>query len=142
MSRRREELAPGLPGVIVMESYVASDRPTIHIDVQDLARLNELESAMRSLASGNSQSVELSQLKDAHWVAPLKEILLIASEQGADIKNEDRGERLVCMWTESIEGWLESAEKLTAMAAFGKPCHQYFDGSHADSVTIELAFLE
>jgi hypothetical protein len=142
MFRRRDELVPDQSNIVVLESYVQSDGPTIHIDVQSLARLNELEALTRNLASGKLQQVLLSHLADAHWVPPLEEIVLAVSERGSNVSNERHGERLVCKWTESAEGWMESAEKIAAMAASGEPCHQYFEGRHADSVTIELAYRE
>jgi hypothetical protein len=143
MSRRRDELVPHQPNVVVLESYVSSSEgPTIHIDVQGLARLNELEALMQNLASGKLQRVLLSHIADAHWVPPLEEVVLNVSEKDSSVSNENRGDRLVCKWTESAEGWLESAEKIAAMVASGKPCHQYFKGSHADTATIKLAYLE
>lgn len=142
MSRRRDELAPGQPNIVVLESYVRSDGPTIHIDVQSLTRLNELEELTRNLASGKLHQVQLSHLADAHWVPPLEEVVLVISEGASNVRNESRGERLVCKWTDSADGWLESAEKIASMAASSEPCHQYFEGPHSDSVTIELAYLE
>ncbi|MGC1650527.1 MAG: hypothetical protein WA741_32290 [Candidatus Sulfotelmatobacter sp.] len=68
MSRRRDELVPNQSNVVVLESYVSSSEgPTIRIDVQSLARLNELEALLRSLASGKFQRVLLSHIVDAHW---------------------------------------------------------------------------
>ena len=142
MSRRRDELVPDQPNIVVLESYVQPAGPTIHIDVQSLARLNELEALARNLASGASQQVLLSHLADVQWVPPLKEVVLAVSERGSNVRKERRDERLICKWTASAEGWLESAEKIAVMAASGEPCHQYFEGPHADSVTIELAYLE
>ena len=143
MSRRRDELVPDQPNIVVLESYVSSSEgPTIHVDVQSLARLNELEALMQNLASGKLWRVLLSHIADAHWVPPLEEVVLTVSERDSNVSNEHRGERLVCKWTESAEGWLESAEKIAEMVASGKPCDQYFKSSHADSVTIELAYLE
>jgi hypothetical protein len=142
MSRRRDELVPDQPNIVVLKSYAQPDGPTIHIDVQNLARLNELEALTRNLASGKLQQVLLSRLADAHLVPPLEEVVLAISERGSNVTNERRGGRLVCKWTESAEGWLESADKIAVMAASGKPCHQYFEAPHADSVTIELAYLE
>jgi hypothetical protein len=49
---------------------------------------------------------------------------------------------MFCEWKESVEGWLESTEKIAALIASNTPCHQYFEGPHADSVTIELAYKE
>jgi hypothetical protein len=124
MSRRRNELVPDQPNVVVLESYTSSSEgPTIRIDVQSLARLNELEALIQNLANGKSQRVLLSHIPAAHWVPPLEEIVLTVSEKDSNVSNENRGERLVCKWAESAEGWLESAEKIAAMVASGKPCH-------------------
>jgi|GEM_PF-5385224 len=143
MSRRRDRLVPGQPSTIVLDSYVSStDGPTIHIDVHSLSRLNELEATMRDLASGKLQRVALSQFEDTHWVPPLREIVLSLSTGEANVVNEQRGEQLVCTWMESAEGWLESAEKVAHMGECGMPCHQYFEGRHHDTVTVELAYLE
>jgi hypothetical protein len=145
MSRRREELVAGQPNIIVLENYVGSDGVTIRIDIQSLVRLNELEAIVRNMASGKFKKIGLSGLKETHWVAPLQEIVLTLSERNLgfkNIKNEDRGQKLICRWTEEPEGWLEAAEKIAFMAASDKPCHQYFRGWQADSVTIELGFLE
>jgi hypothetical protein len=143
MSRRRDELVPNQPNVVLLESYVSSSEgPTIRIDVQSLARLNELEALLQTLASGKSQRVLLSHIVDAHWVYPLEDVELTVSERNSNLSYEHHGERLVCKWTESAEGWLESAEKITAMVASGKPCHQYFTSGHANSVSIELAYFE
>jgi hypothetical protein len=63
MSRRRAELVPDQPNVVVLESYVSSSEgQTIHIDVQSLARLNELEALIQNLASGKLQRVLLSRI--------------------------------------------------------------------------------
>jgi hypothetical protein len=71
MSRRRDELVPHQPNVVVLESYVSSSEgPTIHIDVQGLARLNELEALMQNLASGKLQRVLLSHIADAPLGSP------------------------------------------------------------------------
>ena len=143
MSRRRDELVPDKPDVVVLESYLSSsERPTIHIDVQSLARLNELEALVQNLASGKLQRVLLSHIADALWVPPLGEVELTVSERDSNVSYENRGEHLVCKWIESTEGWLESAEKIAAMVASDRPCHQYFTSRHAASVTIELAYLE
>jgi hypothetical protein len=100
MSRRRDELVPDQPNVVVLESYVSSSEgPTIHIDVQSLARLNELEALIQNLASGRLQRVLLSHIADAHWVPPLEEVVLTVSERDSNVSNENRGERLVCKWT-------------------------------------------
>lgn len=95
MSRRGDELVPHQPNVVVLESFVSSSEGTIHIDVQSLARLNELEALTRNLASGRLQQVPLSHLSDAHWVPPLEEVVLAVSERGSNVRNERRGERLV-----------------------------------------------
>jgi hypothetical protein len=72
MSRRREELVPGQPDVIVFDSLTSrSLGPTIHIDVQSLTRLNQLEAIMRKLASSEAQQVLLSGsetlIGSHHW---------------------------------------------------------------------------
>jgi hypothetical protein len=150
MSRRRNELVPDQPRVVVLESYVSSSEgPTIRVDVQTGARLDELETIMRNLASGGSSRVLLSQLGDTHWVYPLKDVVLAVGPKWATprISYVKHGEQLLCEWTDSPEGWLDSADKTAAMTASGNPCHQYFSGRHAalrqaDSVSIEIAFLE
>jgi hypothetical protein len=143
MSRRREQLVSGQPNVIVFESYVRrGNDETVHIDVQSEARLHELEALTRKLSTGEVKTIHLSEIEGAHWVPPLADVLLTASERGSDVCVRHRGERLVCEWRESLEGWLESTEKIAVMIASTSPCHQYFEGPHADSVTIELAYLE
>ncbi len=150
MSRRRNELVPDQPRVVVLESYVSSpEGSTIRVDVQTLARLNELETIMRNLASGRSSRVLLSQLEDAHWVFPLTDVVLTVGPKWATprISYAKHGEQLLCEWTDSLEGWLDSADKTAAVIASGNPCHQYFSGRHAalrraNSVIIEIAFLE
>jgi hypothetical protein len=72
----------------------------------------------------------------------LADVTLTVSIRGSYVRTHRLGEKLVCEWTESVEGWLESTEKIAFMRAFGKPCHQYFEGPYADSVTIELAYME
>lgn len=86
--------------------------------------------------------VRLFELRDAEWVSPLADIVLMTSTRDSDTRTLLRDEQLVCEWTESTEGWLESAEKIAHMRASVQPCHQYFGGPHADSVTIELAYME
>jgi hypothetical protein len=56
----------------------------------------------------------------------LQQVVLTVSERDSNVSNEHHGERLVCKWTESTEGFLESAEKIPAMVASGKSRHQYF----------------
>jgi hypothetical protein len=127
----------------VLESYISStDGPSIRIDVQSLSRLNELEATMRNLGTGKLHRAAFSDLEDAYWVSPLREIVLTVSRGEAYVINENRGEQLVCTWKESSEGWLESAEKVACMGESGVPCHQYFEGRYQDSVTIELAYME
>jgi hypothetical protein len=64
MSRRREQLAPGKPNVIVFESYVVSgDDVTVHIDVQSEARMSELEAITRKLSTGEVESVTFLRWK-------------------------------------------------------------------------------
>jgi hypothetical protein len=143
MSRYRDKLVGVQAKVIVFDSYnSSSDGPTIRIDVHSLGRLNELESIMRDLGAGKSQRFLLSKITDAHWVPPLEDIALTVSEAVPHSSNLPRGERLICQWTDSLEGWIESAEQIAAMTASPEPCHQYFGGWHADSITIEIAFLE
>ncbi len=150
MSRRRTELVPDQPRVVVLESYVSSSEgATIRVDVQTAARLNELETIMRNLASGRSSRALLSQLGDTHWVYPLTDVVMTVGPRWATprISYVKRGEQLLCEWTDSLEGWLDSADKTAAIKASGNPCHQYFSGRHAilrqaDSVIIEVAFLE
>jgi len=142
MSRRREQLAPGQPNVIVFESYVSTgDDVTVHIDVQSKARLSEFEAITRKLSTGELKTIHLSEIEAAHWVVPLADVVLTVSTR-SDVRNRRRGERLVYEWRESVEGWLESTEKIAVMIASTTPCHQYFGGPHADSVTIELAYME
>jgi hypothetical protein len=143
MSRRREELAPGKPNVIVFESYVASgDDATVHLDFQSEPRLSELEAITRKLSSGEIKILHLSEMEDAHWVPPLTDVVLTVSTRSSDSRNRRLGEQVVCEWTETVEGWLESTEKIAVMRTSATPCHQYFGGPHADSVTIELAYRE
>jgi hypothetical protein len=143
MSRRREQLVPGQPNVILFESYVCrGNDERVHIDVQSEARLNELEALTRKLSTGEVKTIHLSEIEGAHWVPPLADVVLTVSARGSDVRNRRRGERLVCEWRESLEGWLESTEKIVVMIASTTPCHQYFEGPDADSVTVELAYLE
>jgi len=143
MSRRRDELVPGQPNVIVFESYVSSENDlTVHIDVHSKARLSELGAITRKMSAGEVQAIHLSEIEGAHWVSPLADVVLALSARGSDVRNHRRGERLVCEWRDSVEGWLESTEKIAVMIASTTPCHQYFEGSRAESVTIELAYLE
>ena len=150
MSRRREELVPDKANFIVLESYLSSSEgPTIHVDVQSVGRLTELEAIMRSLGGGMSPEVRLSALADTHWVAPLIDVVLSVGSAWATprIRYDEHGEQLVCKWTDSLEGWIDSADKTAAMTASGKPCHQYFSDRHAalrhtDLVTVEIGFLE
>jgi hypothetical protein len=88
----------------------SSSGPAIHIDVQSLARLNELETIMRSLATGRSQRVLLSELADTRWVPPPREVVLTSAEATPDTRFEEHGEQLICKWTDSTEGRLESAD--------------------------------
>ncbi len=114
----------------------------LRIDVQSEARLHELRTIAKRLSTGESKMVRLSELRDAHWVSPLLDVVLMVATQNPDTPMRSRDGQLVCEWVESTEGWLESAEKIAGMQTFGKPCHQYFEGPHADSLTIELAYLE
>ena len=143
MSRRREQLAPGKPNVIVFERYVVSgDDVTVHIDVQNEARLSELEAITRKLSTGEVESIHLSEMEDTHWVPPLADVVLTVSARSPDSRNRRLGEQVVCQWTETVEGWMESTEKIAVLRTSVTPCHQYFGGPHADSVTIELAYRE
>lgn len=143
MSRRREELVPGQPNVILFECYVCrGNDERVHIDVQSKVRLNELEALTRKLSTGEVKTIHLSEIEGARWVPPLADVVLTASARGSEVRNRLRGERLVCEWRESLEGWLESTEKIAVMIASPTPCHQYFEGTYVDSVTIELAYLE
>jgi hypothetical protein len=147
MSRR---LLPDQPNVIVFDSVTCQSLgPTIHIDVQSRTRLNELEAIMRKLAGSELQQVAISALKDTHWVPPLANIVLTVGPSWGTprVRYEKRGEQVACKWTNSTEGWLDSADETAAMIASGSPCHQYFGDRHAllgraDSVTIEIAFME
>lgn len=149
MSRLREELAPDQPNVIVLDSLTSRSGPTMHIDVQSLTRLKQLKAIMRKLARGEAQQVALSEPGDTHWVSPLRDIILTVGPSWVTprIRYEERGEELACKWTSSIQEWLDSADLMAAMIARGSPCHQFFGDrhaalGHADSVTIEIAFLE
>jgi hypothetical protein len=150
MSLRREELVPGRPEVIVFDSLTSrSTGPTIHIDFQSLTRLHQLEAIMRKLASRAAQQIPLAELGDTHWVPPLIDIVLAVGPNCVTpgIRYEKRGEGLACTWTNSVEGWLDSADETAVMITHGGPCHQYFNDRHAilgqaDCVTITIAFLE
>lgn len=143
MSRRREQLVAGKPNVIVFETYVSSrNEVRVHIDVQSETRLNELEAIARELSRGGVKAVHLSSLGDAYWVPPLADVVLALSARGSDVRNRRRGDQVICEWTESVSGWLASAEKMAAMRTPVMPCHQYFEGPHPKSVTVELAFME
>ncbi len=134
----------------MLENYVSSSEgPTIHVDVQSVARLTELEAIMRNLGSGRSPRVRLSDLADTHWVDPLIDVVLSVAPRWATprIRYEKHGAQLICDWADSLEGWMDSADKTAAMMASGDPCHQYFSDRHAalrhaDSVTVEIGFLE
>jgi hypothetical protein len=127
----------------VFESYVVSgDDATVHIDVQSDARLSELEAITQKLSTGEVKTIHLSEMEDAHWVPPLADVVLTVSARNPDSRNRRLGEQVLCEWTESVEGWLESTEKIAVMRTSATPCHQYFGGPHADSVTIELAQRE
>ena len=80
---------------------------------------------------------------------PLADVVLTVGPKWATpkISYDKHREPLLCEWIDSLEGWLNSADKTATMKASGHPCHQYFSGRHAvlrhaDSVTIEIAFLE
>lgn len=127
----------------MFESYVSSrNDATVHIDVQSEARLNELEAIARKLSTGEVKTVHLSDLEDAHWAPPLADVVLTVSARSSEVRNRVSGEQVICEWAESVEGWLKSTEKIAVMRASVMPCHQYFEGPRADSVTIELAYME
>jgi len=127
----------------MFESYVCShDDLRVHVDVQSEARLVELEAITRRLSTGELKTIRLSELRETHWVSPLAEVVLAVSARGSDVRNRQRGSQMFCEWSESKNGWLESAEKIAQLRVFNGPGHQYFEGPHADSVTIELAYKE
>jgi hypothetical protein len=69
MSRRREQLLPGKPNLILFEYYTSlTDGPTVRIDVQCDSRLNELEDITRRLSSGDVQTIPLAEIENAHWL--------------------------------------------------------------------------
>jgi hypothetical protein len=143
MSIRRQHLVPNQPRVIVFDRYENSaEGPTIRIDIQNESRLSELEFVFRKLANGELHQAALSALPDVHWVQPLREVLLAVSGRSGIVVSGSSKAGLVCNWTESPEGWLESAEKITAVAESKKPCHQYFQGLGHSDVTVEVAYLE
>jgi hypothetical protein len=107
VSRRRNELVPDQPSVVVLESYVSSSEgPTIRVDMQTVTRLNKLETIMRNLGSGRSSRVLLSQLGDTHWVYPLTGVVLTIGPKWAtpQISYDKHREQLLCEWIDSLEG--------------------------------------
>jgi hypothetical protein len=91
-------LVPDQPRVVVLESYVSSSEgPIIRVDVQTVARLNELETIMRNLAAGRTSRVLLSQLGDTHWVYPLTDVVLTVGPKSATprITYVKQGEQLL-----------------------------------------------
>ena len=95
----------------MFESYVVSgDDVTVYIDVQSEARLSELGAITRKLSTGEVKSAHFSEMKDTHWVPPLADVVLTVSARSSDSRNRLLGEQVVCQWTETVEGWLESAE--------------------------------
>jgi hypothetical protein len=136
-------LVPDQPHIIVLDKYENSaEGPTIRIDIQSASRLNEMGVVFRKLANGELHEVALSELADVRWVPPLREVLLTVSGRGGIVVSGSSNDGLVCKWAESREGWLESAEKVTAMAESGRPSHQYFQGLCRDDLTVEVAYLE
>jgi hypothetical protein len=81
-----------------------------------VSRLNELEAAFRKLANGELQHAMLSALSDVYRVPPLREVSLAVSGRDGIVASGSGNGGLVCDWTESHEGWLEAAEKMTAVA--------------------------
>lgn len=143
MSQRRERLLPQRQDTILLDSYNSpTDGPTIYIDIQRLARLNEIEALMRDLAAGKSKGFAFSELTDTYWVPPIREILLSISKTELLIATEQDGAELVCHWSGTAEDWLDSADKICEMARSGEPCHQYFEDRNVQNPTIKLAYLE
>ena len=124
MSQRRERLLPQRQNAILVDSYTSpTDGPTIYIDIQSLARLNEIEALMRDLASGKSKRFALSELTDMYWVPPIRQIVLSISKSGLLVTTKQEGDNLVCHWSGNTEDWLDSADKVHQMARFNEPCH-------------------
>lgn len=143
MSQRREELLPQRPNTILLDSYTSpTDGPTIYIDVQSLARLNEIEGVMRGLASGKFNHLALSELSETYWVPPMREIVLSISRSEILVTSVQDDSDLVCHWSGTVEGWLDSADKVHEMARFARPCHQYFEDTNPENPTVKLAYLE
>lgn len=143
MSQRRERLLPQRQNTILLDSYNSpTDGPTIYIDVQSLARLNELEALMRSLESGRSKSFAFSELTETYWVPPIREILLSVSKSELLTRAKKNGAEIVCHWSGTVEDWLDSADKVRVLALSGTPCHQYFEDRDMKNPTVKLAYLE
>jgi hypothetical protein len=95
MSQRRERLLPQRQNTILLDSYNSpTDGPTIYIDVQSLARLNEIEALMRDLAAGKSKCFAVSELTDTYWVPPIREISLSISKSELLVTAQQNGEEL------------------------------------------------
>jgi hypothetical protein len=143
MSNRRQQLLPNRPHVIVFDEYENSaEGPTIRVDIQSASRLRELEAIFSKLAVGDLHQIALSTLPDGHWVPPLREMFLAVSSHSEVVMSGTNDSGFVCNWTETLEGWLESAEKVAAMAESQRSCHQYFDGLGHNNVTVQVAYLE
>ena len=141
MSQRREWLLPQQQNATLVDSYTSStDGPTIYIDIQSLARLNEIEVLMRDLASGKSKCFALSELTDMYWVPPIREILLSISKAELLVTTKQDGDKLVCHWSGNAEDWLDSADKVRELAS--GPGHQYFEDRNLENPTVKLAYLE
>jgi hypothetical protein len=125
----------------LLDSYNSpTDGPTIYIDVQSLARLNEIEALMRDLAAGKSTYFAFSELTDTYWVPPIREILLSISKSELLVSTEQDGADLVCHWSGTAEDWLDSADKVRELAR--GPGHQYFEDRNLENPTVKLAYLE
>ncbi len=143
MSQRRESLLPQRQNTILLDSYdTPTDGFTVYIDVQSPIRLNQIEALMRELAVGGLKCFAFSEIKDTHWVPPIREILLSVSTSELLVTAERRDTELVCHWSGTTEDWLDSADKIREMARYGMPCHQYFEDSNIENPTVKLAFLE
>ena len=143
MSQRRERLLPQQQNTILLDSYTSpTDGATIYIDVQSLARLNEIEDLMRDLAFGKSKCFALSELAETYWVPPIREILLSISKYALLVTTEQDGAALICHWSGTAEDWLDSADKVREMARSGEPCHQYFEDRNPENPMLKLAYLE
>jgi hypothetical protein len=129
---------------LLLAYYVGAYGPTIRIDSQSLEDLAAVGQLFRRLASGAVQEADFGQGLGCRLdsiAALMVRSVKTRLSKALELRYYTSGQP-VFAWSNTVEEWLEQAERVDVLAVADAPGHQYLTREGVDDALVEVCFRE